>query len=101
VLRGREVDVARAEAGEDGLDGVQRRVRGAVLDEHEGLVRRVDGRAVEGVEGDDGDVRREVLLEGADLGGLAARVAAGDGAEFGSCTSESSAEEHSRREKGV
>ena len=83
VLQGREVDEARAEAGEHRLDPAKGRVRGPVLDQHQGLVERVDGRAVQGVDGDDVDVQGEVGLEGLDLRVLAGRLAAGDGSEFG------------------
>lgn len=65
---GGKVDELGAEAGEDGFDLVEGRVWCAMLDEDEGLVVRVDGRAVEGVAGDDGDVGREVSFEGLDLG---------------------------------
>jgi hypothetical protein len=85
VLGGGEVDEARAEAGEDGLDLAEGRVGRAVLDEDQGLVVGVDGRAVEGVAGDDVDVLGEVALKRLDLGGFAGRLGADDGAEFGSC----------------
>lgn len=85
VLGGREVDEARAEAGEDGLDLAEGRVGRAVLDEDQGLVVGVDGRAVEGVAGDNVDVLGEVALKRLDLGGFAGRLGAHDGAEFGSC----------------
>jgi hypothetical protein len=59
-------------------------VRSAVLNEHEGLVRGLDGRAVEGVTGDNVDIIWEVFLECGDFGGFARRLTANDGTEFGS-----------------
>jgi hypothetical protein len=61
-----------------------------VVDEDERLVVRVDGRAVEGMVRDDGDVRGQMGFEGLYLGGFAGSVAADDGAEFGSCRKKTS-----------
>lgn len=58
-------------------------VGGAVLDQHERLVVRVDGWAVERVARDDLDVAREVGFKGEDLGRLARCLAADNGANLG------------------
>lgn len=52
---------------------------------HQGLIFRIDSRAVEGVAGDDVRVRREVILKGLDLRVLAGRLAADDGIQFRCC----------------
>lgn len=62
-----KVDKLGAEAGKDGFDLVEGRVWSAMLDEDEGLVVRVDGRAVERVARDDRDVGWEMSFEGLDL----------------------------------
>lgn len=71
VLLAGEVDVLGLQAGEDGLDEGEVGVRGAVLDQYEGLAFGVYARPVEGVAGYNADVRGEVLLKCCNLWGLA------------------------------
>jgi hypothetical protein len=82
---GAEVDMLGAEAAEDRLDLGKGRVRGAVLDEDEGLVVGVDIGPVEGVARDNVDVAGEVFFECLDLGVFTGRLAADDGTEAGCC----------------
>lgn len=71
VLLAGKVDVLGLEAGENGLDEGEVGVRGAVLDQHEGLAFGVYARPVEGVAGYNADVCREVLFKCCNLWGLA------------------------------
>lgn len=70
VLLGAEVDKVGLEAGEHGLDLADGRVRSAVLNDDQGLVLGIDTGAVEGMAGDDVDVRGEMSLESGNLGGF-------------------------------
>lgn len=80
------MDKLGSKTAKDSLDFAEGRVWGTVLDEDEGLIVRIDVRAVERVAGDNIDVGREVSLEGGDLGRLARGLASDDGPKFGGCT---------------
>lgn len=97
VLSRGEVHEFGPEAAQHRLDLVQRGVGRAVLDEHEGLVGRVDTGPVEGVAGDDVDVGGEVLLEGGDFGRLAGRLSADNGAHFRGCGFSQRGKGHGKR----
>jgi len=83
VLSGGEKDGFRFEAGEDALDELEGGIGCAMLDQHERLASWVDAWAVKGVAGDDGDIRREVVLKRGDLRRLARGLATDDGILLG------------------
>jgi hypothetical protein len=71
VLLAGKVDVFGLQAGEDGLDEGKVSIGGAVLDQYEGLAFGVYARPVEGVAGNNADIRWEVFLKCCNLWGFA------------------------------
>lgn len=71
MLQRRQVHELGAETAQDGLDLVERLIWGAVLNEDQRLVEGIDVGAMQRVARDDGDIGREVGLEGFDFGRFA------------------------------